>query len=102
MTSALLLAVQVRELLAELGNTPDEIAETLRRLSITGDRYLSNSCPVANYLNLTTAVHDDRCYVSFSSVRLRGSGRYVAAVPPPVATFARLFDAGDYRDLVEL
>lgn len=99
------VADQVRDLLAQLGDTPDQVADRLRALGIKGERY-GNCCPVANYLASEVPACFFRVYEHGVAIY---KAPYVSAydradVPGPVERFIRRFDEehGPYLDLVEV
>lgn len=92
------LRLRVRELLADLGSNPDEVAATLRRLSITGYLRAPASCPVASYLN--NHIYHELLFVTPQNVYHQENIRIIAATPHAVSDFMERFDAGGYPDLV--
>lgn len=82
--------------LAALGNTPGDVAYTLRQLGITGRKVWSDRCPVANYLRDYAGIERPAVGpTTFTDVA--GSVRYL---PSAVGQFVRMFDAGVYPDLI--
>lgn len=81
--------------LAALGNTADEVAETLRRLGVTGQRVVADSCPVANYLREFAGVG----HPAMSPAWIKLGDGWIAT-PAPVARFVARFDLGEFPDLI--
>lgn len=99
------LAEMVRVALAELGDTPDAVAETLRRAGIQGRRQSSCGCPVALWLARRVPALLDRnglfrWEVTAGAV-LDGDGEVWVGLPVPVKRFIEHFDTSDpaYLDL---
>lgn len=82
--------------LAALGNTPGDVAYTLRQLGITGHKVEADRCPIASYLR-------DYAGIEWPAVGpgtfTDGSG-FVRGLPLAVSQFVRMFDAGVYPDLI--
>lgn len=79
--------------LAELGDTPDAIAESLRARGIKGDKRSATSCPLANYLRECGAEYPvvfDWAWVT------QDDGEQGVEVPAHAYQFARSFDADAY------
>lgn len=87
-------AAHLTNLLERLGNTAEEVAESLRAKSCTGYPRASFSCPVANYLR--EQLPDTTVSVGSGS-SLAGSQRVRS--PSGVSDFVRAFDNGLYPDL---
>lgn len=81
----------VPELLAELGNTPEEIAKKLWSMRMFGYKCDSGRCPVANYLRKETGT---------DAVEVGGHLCWVDGVqydlPEPVSEFVINFDGNSY------
>jgi len=99
-------ARRVRYLLADLGDSPDAVAETLRAAGITGVREVGSACPVANWLHHQEPTLGD-LEVSEEEVALLLSdddepGDHFEWViqTDAVADFIVRFDHGHYPDLV--
>jgi hypothetical protein len=84
----------IKQKLAELPNTPDEIAAFLTKHGITGRRGSCYRCPFANYLGHGVAVKPDKIILNIDT------DQYMA-VPEPVSEFIGRFDQGNYPELVE-
>lgn len=90
----------VRALLLEMGATSEEVANTLRREGIKGDRGTGFSCPVANYLQAKG--QDGILVLTNYCTAVDDNGKEVLDVenPEPVSNFIRDFDEGnDFHDL---
>lgn len=91
---------QVGSLLNVLGNTADEVADSLRLRGIKGYKGDACQCPVANYLiaELGTYPGDLVTYdiVSYSTPDDSG---FSFRTPEPVFQFILRFDTGVYPDL---
>lgn len=89
-----LLAERVTELLAALGGTCDEVADTLGAQGIRGDRGNPECCPVARYL--TANLPDDPMvyvHVGSADVTLAAPDENVwLMLPSPVQSFTYYFD----------
>lgn len=95
------LGVSIREALDDLDlETPDQVADVLRWYRATGERYESQSCPLARYLHLRTG---DASLIVGSVLVLSGhdDGGTARDVPLPHSAqkFRRMFDGGGYLDL---
>jgi len=88
------------QVLAELPDTADGIADRMRALGIKGKRGRSCCCPLANYL---VSEGFDQAIVGESWIEvLYDSGSVECDTPPVIAEFIDRFDAGVYLDLVEV
>lgn len=83
--------------LIALGETKEEVADTLADKGIKGWRYLSCRCPVSNYL---ASIGYDKPYIFQNSAGLLESVGEVS-VPPSVSNFIITFDQGFYPGLEE-
>ena len=90
---------RAHQLLAELGDSADAIADRLRALGIKGAQCYSGYCPLAIYLenNGITA------YISREEISVAVTADVLVRmdVPPPVATFIKHFDNGIHLDLID-
>lgn len=101
--------MDIRTYLASLGNTADEVAESLRRQGIKGQRHSRSSCPILNGIY-------QACPNYWTGLRIYGRGKkpdgsysYWATLedfqimdptlPQPVINFIGEFDSGNYADL---
>jgi hypothetical protein len=80
--------------LKALGNTVDEIADTLQRLCIKGHKEVSWGCPIYFYLkskghDVSSVGYHYACIVSQPSFYM----------PSLITDFIRSFDYGQYPDL---
>lgn len=93
-------------LLAELGESPDEVAETLRATGVRGVPRDNRSCAVALYLSVLVgseprirSVTVGHCSLTINLVALpdsRPAGRLQVQLPKPVRRFVAAFDARQY------
>ncbi len=93
-------------LLAELGDSPDEVAETLRATGVRGVPRDNRSCAVALYLSALVgsepsirSVAVGHCSLTINLVAPRDSrpaGRLQVQLPKPVRRFVAAFDARQY------
>jgi len=93
-------------LLAELGDSPDEVAETLRATGVRGVPRDNRSCAVALYLSALVgsepsirSVTVGHCSLTINLVAPRDSrpaGRLQVQLPKPVRRFVAAFDARQY------
>lgn len=95
------VTARVTAALAELGDTPDAVADSLRAKGIKGARRAECDCPVANYLRTLDGISEIE--VSGTEVFLgpsidQGIG---IEMPVSVAGFVHHFDEGVYLDLVD-
>lgn len=101
----------LKEYLASLGDTADEVAESLRKQGVKGLKRKSTQCPVVN--GIYTGPCQDKVWpglrIGAGFRREDGSWHYVATynddqimdteLPQPVMNFIGEFDAGKYPDL---
>jgi hypothetical protein len=97
---------QTSGLLAELGNSPDEVAETLASNGVHGVPRDNHSCAVARYVSAVVgsepsirSVAVGPCSMMISLVRPgdnRPAGRLHVQLPKPVRDFVAAFDARQY------
>jgi len=93
-------------LLAELGDSPDEVAETLRATGVRGVPRDNRSCAVALYLSALVgseprirSVTVGHCSLTINLVApsdSRPAGRLQVQLPKPVRRFVAAFDARQY------
>ena len=93
-------------LLAELGNSPDEVAETLRVTGVQGVPRDNRSCAIALYLSALVgsdpsirSVAVGHCSLTINLVALpdsRPAGRLQVQLPKAVRRFVAAFDARQY------
>lgn len=85
--------------LAELGTTPDAVADRLRALGIKGGRGQLCRCPIAVYIQTRLGV---RAAVSHDLIQWGAWPAWLSTSPPlAVAVFIRRHDSGVYLDLVD-
>lgn len=91
--------------LVALGNTPDEVAESLKAKGITGRRLAACACPLANYINSLGYTHagvadDFTCDQLVNNEPHSDYKKVYVGLPPACANFVRMFDCDDkYEDL---
>jgi hypothetical protein len=95
---------EVSSLLNQLGETPEEIAESLADSGVTGQRYNMTDCPLARYTNAVMAFDPQIVQVKVGIRRLIVKGpwrlRCTTPIPTPVRAFVRAFDDGTFAALV--
>ncbi len=99
------LGTQTRELLSDLGGTPDEVARYLESLGVRGVRNNSECCAVAEFLAAIVASHPEvrsvRVFRRFVILSRNGPFWLTAVrLPRPVRSFVLAFDAGEYPNLL--
>lgn len=88
----------IAQLLAELGDTADDVADRLRALGIKGERGVGEHCPIANLLHSNGY---EGAEVDTDTIYPEGSfGDVEVDAPEPVEEFIRRFDDGVYLDLI--
>lgn len=97
---------EVDSLLAELGDSPGVVAESLRQMGVRGDTHDHERAPLAVYLTsvvgadpLIEGVATDDVTVRLT-LRARQRASVRVALPLPVSRFAIAFDQGLYPALV--
>jgi hypothetical protein len=98
-----------RGLLAELGDTPDEVASTLRSTGVQGIPRDNRSCAVALYLSALVGTHPcirsvtvGHCSLMLTLVApadARPAGRLWVQLPKPVRGFVAAFDTRQYPEV---
>jgi hypothetical protein len=89
------IAEQAAELLAGLGDTPEEIAEMLRGAGYKGELRNVWKCPCGSCLR-----EHFGCTVGVDGTGTFVDGSDCVTARPQVRAFVRRFDAGDFPDLV--
>lgn len=93
-------ARRAHQLLVDLGDNADAIADRLRALGIKGAQCLANICPLAVYLD----THGITAYISAKTIIVPIDGETATVrlpVPPGVAVFVERVDGGVYLDLID-
>lgn len=99
------VSARVTAALAELGDTPDAVADRLRALDCKGSRGSESMCPVALYLaridgrwvaEITTSA-----WVQYDDAAGELTQYVDVALPDPVERFVYRFDTGVYLDLCD-
>ena len=95
--------------LAELGDTPDEVASTLRSTGVQGIPRDNRSCAVALYLSALVGTHPcirsvtvGHCSLMLTLVApadARPAGRLWVQLPKPVRGFVAAFDTRQYPEV---
>jgi len=101
-----------RGLLAQLGDSPDEVAETLRASGVHGVPRDNRSCAVALYLSAQMGIEPrirsvtvGHCSLMLSLVApkdARPAGRLWVQLPKAIRGFVAEFDACHYPDVVRV
>jgi hypothetical protein len=104
------LKKQTCVLLADLGDSADGVAESLRAAGVNGVRQNNRSCAVALYVHAlmgsdprirSVAVGHCALQISVSAPpEFRPAGRLLVQLPKPVRQFVAAFDAGQYPMIV--
>lgn len=93
---------EVREYLLSLGDTPDQVAQTLQAQGIKGRRGSSCFCPLAVALNNRYG-ESAQAFVSHTDVMLydgpESANNYLVVNPLQIADFVEAFDRGIYPEL---
>lgn len=87
--------------LDELGRTPDEVAASLHKSHIKGNRRCEASCPLAIYLNQKFEKPDGTFCVWRNSVGTAGPQREPILFSYAFMGFVDKFDDGQYPELIE-
>lgn len=88
--------------LAQLGNTPDEVAHRLSVRGFVGTPGECDTCPVARYLESTFGRYSRATAAEAEVFHEDAPHGYVAVeTPRPVLHFIVKFDEGDYPNLIE-
>jgi hypothetical protein len=101
-----MLRASLRHVLAEMGTTGSEVAQTLRAAGVKGTKKSGRDCAVALYLRaLVTGDRRVRSIAVWGNcIHVQRSGTFRPpirlAVPDPVRTFIVDFDRGDFPELV--
>lgn len=94
---------QLGQILADLGDTPDAVADRLRALGITGQQVSGCACPIALYLNQNGFSGASVNHLTALVKNPAGDFKTIeVAMPRPVSRFINRFDDGVYLDLVEV
>jgi hypothetical protein len=89
---------RVSELLRALGNTADEVAETLRAGGFRGTQADAAACPIACYLKARDV---DVIGVRYENLKVRITGRiHLLTMPDAAGEFAEEFDSDRYPALM--
>jgi hypothetical protein len=104
------LKKQTGTLLADLGDSADGVAESLRTAGVNGVRQNNRSCAVALYVQALMgsdprirSVAVGHCALQISVAappEFRPAGRLLVQLPKPVRQFVAAFDAGRYPMVV--
>lgn len=101
------LRADINTFLVELGNGSIEVANRLRREGVTGTPKSANSCAIARYVSavLTSdleilAVRVGWDHLVVTVIGHRHNRKVTVPLPQPVKQFVRLFDRGDYPELI--
>jgi hypothetical protein len=97
------MIADLRQLLADLGDTPDAVADRLRALDIKGKPVSGDCCPIARYV-----IRHGFAWASVTHMSVmvnnpdREFAQHMEPCPKPVRSFIERFDHGAYRDLTEV
>lgn len=87
---------QVLDQLESLGDTADDVFDTLEQLNIKGKRGVAHSCPISNYMTYLNGRHGFSVYDHL----YWDTQQYdVVKVPKQVFKFLCSFDDGKYPEL---
>ena len=93
----------MREALVALGETPQEVSASLKRLGISGICRSPRGCPIAKYLK-GKGFNEVVASASTVSSRWFSEDTYYeisVRTPSGVGVFMNQFDVGEYMDLIE-
>lgn len=101
--------MHIREYLTSLGNTPEEVAESLRKQGVKGKKKSRCLCPILNGIYQSCPDYWPGLRIVNGYKRPNGSWSYHATLndaqimnptlPQPVMDFIGAFDTGAYPDL---
>jgi hypothetical protein len=96
------IADRIAELIADLGDTPDAIAQHLGDAGITGNLVDATCCPIANYLLAAEPCIDviDVYGDTIAASTVTGETAHLSA-PDAVNEFVTLFDTERYPHLID-
>lgn len=87
-------------LLANLGSTAEQVAESLAFWQAKGIQGSAESCPIAAYMANMTQSH---ATVSMNTLHLQGVDCALQGesfyLPPAIADFVQRFDSGEFSEL---
>jgi hypothetical protein len=86
---------ELKQALAELGNTADEIAAALIAQGMRGTRKNGLCCPIAAYLSVSF----DAAEVTENTVAVDGRNQTWLPTPEHVVEFITRFDDGEWPEL---
>ncbi|HET6793395.1 MAG TPA: hypothetical protein VFH45_03075 [Acidimicrobiales bacterium] len=102
-----LLKGHIRALLDGLGGSPEEVAASLARAGVKGNRSDATGCPVATYLHAVTGADPQVRMLGVTTRRVLINRRRHwwtphtrVALPAGVRNFVRRFDLGEFSELV--
>ena len=84
--------------LVELGSSPEEVYDSLRKLGIKGECGKNWDCPIARYIK---PFYDWETRPNVSNYTVSAPNEPTVRLPDPVALFVEWFDNGKYPDLIE-
>jgi hypothetical protein len=95
---------ELYDLLASLGDAPDQVALNLKEGGFVGERDSAYCCPVARFLRARAAadgvmVDDELIQVEYLGIPVP---TFSTQPPTAVRQFIQQFDAGDWPELVEV
>jgi hypothetical protein len=93
---------QVLSLLEGLGQTSQEVADSLQKMGIQGYKHHEEMCPISNFLRkqtLGTCVTKEYNIYMIIYVNGEGAIEFNLMPPTPVREFIRMFDYGAFPAL---
>ncbi len=103
------LKKQTNGLLAGLGRTPEEVAESLGQVGVQGVRKSNRSCAVARYVTAVMGAEPEIRSIAVGPCSLvvnlvhpddsKPAGRLLVQLPKAVRQFVSAFDAGSFPSL---
>ena len=102
------LETRIRTALRDLGDTPGEVADSLRQRGVSGELRQVRHCPIANFVRtlITDDVHDVHVHTGPYTVRVRVSlgGTLIEEAffdtPEVIEEFMGRFDTRAYPELI--
>lgn len=86
--------------LKKLGKTADQVAESLVKAKVKGNKLNGNGCPLANWFVKSYKV--DTVSVAVGDIEVNGVSLSTPAIPKAIDKFIDRFDDGHYPNLEEV